>query len=125
MSQYDETVRREQLKLIYDYIKFHIALYLATPSAMGVLGNSFEVLGNPCFRYGLGLMISVYVVSGIHAAWFIGTHINERWDTGYLEKFEAEAFRPSRRIMHHGLYWLGLAFGLGGLAAAARLSCCA
>jgi hypothetical protein len=34
-----EADKREQLKLIYDYIKFHIALYLATPAALAVIAD--------------------------------------------------------------------------------------
>jgi hypothetical protein len=64
----------EQMKLVYDYIKFHIGLYLATPPVFAIVAESFDV--KPCrpFQIGLGLMIVVYVISGISASWFMGTY---------------------------------------------------
>ena len=33
----------EQMKLVYDYIKFHIGLYLATPPVFVIVADSFGV----------------------------------------------------------------------------------
>ena len=97
----------------------HIGLYLATPAAIGVLGNSFDVLKSRIFHWSLAGMIFVFFVAGAHAAWFMGKYINIAWDESFLRRFEDDAFSRTRRILHHWLYWLGLVIGLGGLAIAA------
>jgi hypothetical protein len=38
----DPQVRLEQFKLVYDYIKFHIGLYLATPPVFAIVAESFR-----------------------------------------------------------------------------------
>jgi hypothetical protein len=111
----DPAVRRDQLKLVYDYIKFHIGLYLSTPAVLGLIAKSFDVEKVPSFQHGLILMILAYLVAGAHAAWFMGTHVNRRWEDDYLGKFESSAYSLTRRLIHHWLYWLGLIIGLGGL----------
>jgi hypothetical protein len=60
-------------------------------------------------------MIVLFLFSGIHAGSFMGNWINEPWDEAFLNKVEHAAFSQTRRLMHHTLYWIGLAFGLGGL----------
>lgn len=60
----------------------------------------------------------VYLVAGAHAGIFMSRHINDPWQKDYLARFESEAFSTNRRWMHHGLYWLGLALGVLGLALA-------
>lgn len=114
----DASIRREQFKLIYDYIKFHIGLYLGTPAVVGLLGRSFSVDTEPAFRWGLGIMISIFFVAGSHAAWFMGVHVNEPWNEGFLARFEDAAFSLKRRLLHHWMYWAGLVAGLGGLVTA-------
>src|SRR5215470_1219815 len=104
--------RRDQLKLVYDYIKFHIGLYLATPTALALLANGFGVLDLRYFLALLGSSMIVYLVAGAHAGLFMSRHINDPWQQDYLLRFEAEAFSQKRRRMHHGLYWLGLALGV-------------
>jgi hypothetical protein len=52
-----DTERREQFRLIYDYIKFHIGLYLSTPAVMALLADAFGVKKCPSFKYGLTGMI--------------------------------------------------------------------
>lgn len=110
----DDAVRREQFKLIYDYIKFHIGLYLSTPAVIGLLGRAFGAEGTS-FKIGLTIMIGLYLVAGVHAAWFMGAHINTAWNNDYLVDFADAAFSKRRRILHHWLYWLGLTSGLMGL----------
>jgi len=111
----DVATRREQFKLIYDYIKFHISLYLSTPAVIGLLGNAFGVLNKPAFHISLAIMIGLYLVAGVHAAWFMGNHVNTVWGKDYLDDFADAAFSRRRRILHHWLYWLGLGAGLIGL----------
>ena len=61
-------------------------------------------------------MIVIYLISGIHASFFMGKHINTRWsDNRFLNSFDSEAYTRFRRSMHHTLYWFGLLVGLGGL----------
>ena len=116
--QISETARLEQFKLIYDYIKFHIGLYLATPTVMAIIAEAFSAQSSIWFRSGLIAMIFTYFAAGIHAGLFMGRNINHRWDEHFLHRVESEAFSRTRRIMHHTLYWIGLAFGLTGLVLA-------
>jgi hypothetical protein len=115
LSKADEL---EQFKMIYDYIKFHIGLYLATPPVIAIIAESFNVKTSNWFRIGLGAMIVIYLASGINAGQFMARHVNDEWNARFLEEFKAEAFSPNRRFMHHTLYWIGLAVGLFGLAVA-------
>lgn len=118
----DPATRREQFKLIYDYIKFHIGLYLATPAAIGLLGRSFGVDSQPAFQWSLAAMMFLYLIAGLHAGFFMGKHINRRWNSGSLEEFERDAFTLRRRVMHHWFYWFGLFAGIAGLVYA-KLRC--
>ena len=108
----------EQMALVYDYIKFHIGLYLATPPVFVIVAESFDVKQRFWFQIGLVLMIIIYVVSGGHAGLFMGRFINSKWTPATLAVFNNQAYTNTRRIMHHTLYWIGLAFGLAGLLAA-------
>ena len=107
--------RRDQFKLIYDYIKFHIGLYLASPAAIALMADAFGVKTDWWFKAGLSAMIIVYLTAGIHAGLFMAQHINDPWQDNYLRDIEIAVFSPLRRFMHHSLYWLGLASGLLGL----------
>lgn len=107
--------RLEQFKLIYDYIKFHIGLYLATPPVMAIIAESFSVQRSVYFRTGLAAMILIYCVSGVHAGYFMGKYVNDPWDKSFLTRFEAVGFSPNRRFMHHTLYWVGLLASFLGL----------
>ncbi len=107
----------EQLKLIYDYIKFHIGLYVATPPVLVILAQGFNVVCSNWYVGGLGLMVITYLVSGISAGIFMGKYINTKWDNELLQTFSNNAYTRRRRFFHHSLYWIGLLFGLGGIAA--------
>ncbi len=107
--------RRDQFKLVYDYIKFHIGLYIGTPAALSVIADALEVKKYGYFVVGLLLAIAIYIVAGWHAAQFMARQINKPWQENYLSKFESEAFANSRKFMHHGLYWIGLAALVIGL----------
>ena len=74
----------DQLKLkhsdlLYDYVKFHLGLYAATPTALAIVGNVLGIGTLPSFHYGVFCMIAVYIVAGAHAAWLIASHINVEW----------------------------------------------
>lgn len=107
--------KMEQFKLIYDYIKFHLGMYLATPPVIAIIAESFAAKDKHFFQIGLGLMIFIYLISGAHAGLFMSRYINDPWTTDILKDFESGAFSPTRRNMHHTLYWLGLALSLIGL----------
>ena len=107
--------RRDQFKLVYDYIKFHIGLYIGTPAALSVIADALGVKQYVPFVVGLLLAIAIYIVAGWHAAQFMSRQINEPWQENYLSKFESEAFSTRRRFMHHSLYWIGLASLVIGL----------
>jgi pimeloyl-ACP methyl ester carboxylesterase len=108
--------RIEQFKLIYDYIKFHIALYLATPPVVALFAQDRH--SHNAFIAGMVMMVALYIIAGIHAAWFMGTHVNMRWSGDFLDEFERAAFSPKRRFMHHWIYWAGLIAGLSGVVVA-------
>src|SRR5829696_3831864 len=109
----------DQLRLVYDYIKFHIQLYLVTPAALVLVADGLQVKQDRIFTFGLIGMILVYLAAGIHAGLFMGRHVNDPRQDGFLRLFEQDAFSRGRRFMHHSLYWLGLAIGGGCLALSA------
>jgi hypothetical protein len=110
--------RLDQFKLVYDYIKFHLALYLATPPVMIIIADSLSVKASPWFRGGLMLMIIVSIISGIHASLFMARFINRPWQENFLTEMEKHAFGGFRRFMDHVLYWVGIAIGLGSIGIA-------
>ena len=121
-EQLDDRVKLDQFKLIYDYVKFHITLYIATPAVFKVVADTFEVTGNACFRDSLVTMIAIYAVSAIHASWFMGRPLNEPWQSDYVGRLGAAAFSKGRRVLHHTFYWIGLVVGLVGLWAPSWLA---
>jgi hypothetical protein len=122
-KEVDDAARRDQLKLIYDYIKFHIGLYVSTPAALALVADGLGVKQTPSFAIGIIVAMMFYLPAGIHAGLFMSRHVNDPWQAGYLGTFESEAFPSTRRIMHHTLYWLGLAAGLVGLLVAELEKC--
>jgi hypothetical protein len=109
--------RLKQFELIYDYIKFHIALYLGTPAVFVVVAEAFKVKTDQGFRGGLIAMIIIYLISGAHATWYImGDYINVPWPANFPDdaKFEY-LFTWRRRFWHHHLYWAGIFCGVAGL----------
>jgi cytochrome b561 len=111
----------EQMKLVYDYIKFHLGLYLATPPVFVVVAEAFHAKELILFQIGLVGMILIYGLSGIHAGLFMGRYINTRWTEQVLDNFNREAYTNCRRNWHHTLYWIGLA--IGGLFLIAAVTC--
>lgn len=86
----------EQLKLISEYIKFHIGMYLATPPVLVIVAQGLKVDNSAWWIVGVCTMIIIYLVSGISAAWFMGNYINSRWDEKLLEAFDKEAYSVKR-----------------------------
>ena len=107
--------RREQLKLVYDYVKFHLGLYIGTPAALSFLAVALGVEKSRLFRATLFAVILILARAGVDAGLFMGRHINEKWQGDYLDRFESEAFNDRRRFMHHTLYWVALGLGLFGV----------
>jgi hypothetical protein len=114
-KEVDESARRDQFKLIYDYIKFHIGLYLSTPAALALIADGLGVKQTTPFALGIIAAMGFYLPAGIHAALFMARNVNDPWQRDYVDRFEREAFSSTRRTMHHTLYWAGLTAGLGGL----------
>ena len=98
----------EQMKLVYDYIKFHLGLYLATPPVFVIVAEAFEVKTTPLFQIGLVGMIVIFALSGAHAGLFMGKFVNTRWNAQTQDEFDRVAYTPGRRNWHHTLYWVGL-----------------
>lgn len=107
----------EQLKLVSEYIKFHIGLYLATPPVIVLLAQGVKADDSWLFVLFGSLMVLTYLISGISAGWFMGNYINKRWNPDLLKKFSADAYSVKRRFLHHWLYWVGLGLGFIGIIA--------
>jgi len=118
--QDDHAMNREleQLKIVSEYVKFHIGLYLATPPVLVILAEGLQIGHSRLFLGSFSLMILCYLVSGISAGWFMGKYINHPWNDERLRAFSTEAYSLKRRILHHWLYWAGLVVGLLGLVGA-------
>ena len=100
--------------LLYDYIKFHLGLYIATPPVLAIVATALGVGENTNFRNGMFVLMAVYFFAGLHASWTIASHINVQWDSdSNWTDFGKEAKSGVRRLIHHYLYWVGLLFGLG------------
>jgi hypothetical protein len=100
-------MRLEQFKLVYDYIKFHLGLYLATPPVFAVVAEGFNVNGKNSFLIGLGAMIVTYIISGADAANFMGRHINTPWDPDFLGRVRPRGVpaRKKKDASHLVLGW--------------------
>jgi len=113
-----EAIRLEQMKLVYDYIKFHIGLFLATPPVLVLVAEGFGVKESFSFRVGLMVMIGIYIFAGGHAGYFMGRHVNTKWNEKFLENFDSEAYKDKRRRYHHTSYWWELVIGLASIGCA-------
>ena len=116
--------RLKHSDLLYDYIKFHLGLYLATPAALVVIGNALHVTDNSCFRVCILGLMAIYALAGAHASWTVASFVNVRWDDDHAwVSFGHLATSPIRRFIHHYLYWIGLAVGLVGILFASTKIC--
>ena len=94
----------DQFKLIYDYIKFHIGLYLGTPAVMVIVAEPFSLKDAFLFRRGLIIMIFIFSISAGHAAWdFMGRYLtSERWGADFPNSDQRDHILGlCRRIFHH------------------------
>lgn len=106
----------DHLKQVCEYIKFHIGLYLATPSVIVLLADGLNITKSAWFGRSIGLMILIFLVSGISAGSFMGTYVNQPLrDDEMRRQFYNEAYSLRRRILQHWLYWFGLTVGFAGL----------
>lgn len=105
----------QQLTLVSEYIKFHIGLYLATPPVTVIVAQGLKVETSPFFVAGVVLMVLVFSISGVSAGRFMGDYVNVQWTDARLTALQARAFSRRRRVLHHWLYWIGLAIGFGGV----------
>ena len=106
----------KQSDLLYDYIKFHLGLYISTPPVLAILATALNVTNELVFQYSMVGLIIIFFIAGVHASWFIADHINIKWnDSSKWLKFGCSASSFKRRIIHHYFYWAGLIIGLGGL----------
>jgi hypothetical protein len=97
-----EARRLDQFKIIYDYVKFHIGLYLSTPAVMALVGNALSISNHRAFKSSLLISILVFLVSGLHAGWFMGRYINSPgtpdFPSGHMWDY---LFTFRRRLFHH------------------------
>jgi len=112
----DEQLKVKHSDVTYDYIKFHLGLYIATPPVIAIVATALGVQTTPAFQRGMIGLVIVFFIAGVCASWFIASHINRQWDTS--QQWIALGERADdllRRALHHYLYWIGLIVGLGGM----------
>jgi hypothetical protein len=103
--------------LLYDYIKYHLGLYIATPPVLAVVARALNVTDTPSFQHGMVGLVVIYFIAGIHASWTVASRINSKWENADVWlSFGSAAHSGLRRFIHHYLYWLGLGLGLLGMA---------
>ena len=111
-------IELEHFKLLWDYIKFHLGLYLATPAAFAFVATAFNVATSRVFFWTWCAMTFCCFVSGVGASWFMANRVNRRWNDKYDFDWEKDAASGFRRLVQHHLYWFALAVGFIGLAIA-------
>ena len=105
----DEQLKVKHSDVTYDYIKFHLGLYIATPPVIAIVATALGVQTTPAFQRGMIGLVIVFFIAGVCASWFIASHINRQWDTS--QQWIALGERADdllRRALHHYLYWIGL-----------------
>jgi hypothetical protein len=106
----------KQSDQLYDYIKFHIGLYLATPAGVALVGQALNIQCRLPYQFGLAVMILAYLIAGAFASAFVANYLFKRWES--LERWRKlgrEGDTLSRKFLHHYLCWFGLLFAvLGG-----------
>jgi hypothetical protein len=106
----------DQLKLLYDYIKFHIGLYVVTPPIVTKMAESLSVLSNGWTQLGLLFLLLTCVGSGALGGWFMTEFVNVDWsDAGRTELIKKLAFARWRRWGTHLPYYVGLAVSAIGI----------
>lgn len=107
----------KQSDLLYDYIKFHIGLYLATPAGFALIGQALGIQCRLPYQIGLGLMVLAYLLAGAKASVFVAHYLFKKWDN--LEPWKQLGTQGDvfwRKFFHHYLYWIGLVVAvIGGI----------
>ncbi|TQV86706.1 hypothetical protein [Aliikangiella coralliicola] len=102
--------------LLYDYIKFHLGLYISTPPVLAIIATALHVEEIEIFQLSMVALIIVYFIAGVHASRMITDYINVDWKGE--NKWAAFSLRANcrvRRFFQHYLYWVGLLIGLAGI----------
>jgi hypothetical protein len=108
-----DPVRLAQSDKLYDYIKFHLTMYLATPTALGIIGSALQIDKDSHFRVGLLGMIGANVIAGVSASWFLADHLFARWaDMSRWYTLGEKGDDLLRKCLHHYLYWIGLGWAI-------------
>jgi len=104
----EDSEKRDQFKLVYDYMRLHLQLYVATPPVFALLAKNLDVASTGV-AWATGTMSGFYIIAGGDAAWRIGKCINEPWrGRAYLDVLQHHAFSRRRKFLNHTFYWLGL-----------------
>ena len=90
---------------VYDYLKFHLGLYLATPAVLIFLAESIGFDEHNCFKATMALMISLYFFSGAKVCLFLSSFVYGDNGKDWSELAEEAG---KRKVVHHWLYWIGL-----------------
>lgn len=107
MSSNDwKTIRSDKL---YDYIKFHLGLYIATPPAYGLLGEALNLTSKGAYKVGLVILVGTCLVAGLHASIFVTRYLFGHWtDLKRWHDMGEKAMDPQRRFFQHHIYWIAL-----------------
>ena len=110
------TLKLKHSDLLYDYIKFHLNLYIATPPVLAIVALALGVTAHRYFQGAMVCLVAVYFIAGVSAALTLADHINVDWsDEKKWAELGMKASAPLRRFLHHYLYWAGLSVALGGM----------
>lgn len=106
----------KQSDLLYDYIKFHIALYLATPAGLALVGGALDLEDKFWYKVGLAVALLCNLIAGGFACCFISKHLFEKWyNFSKWKELGEQGASFWRKALHHWLYWVGLFSGLAGI----------
>ncbi len=102
--------------LLYDYIKFHLGLYIATPPAFVIIAEGLGVSTSVPFLICMVILVITYFISGAAAGCLIARFINKKWNSDRKWRTFAHAAHSSRRrYIQHWLYWIGIVVGVLGV----------
>jgi hypothetical protein len=120
------TKQIEQLKLIYDYAKFHIGLY-ATVSAALIGVTTFNENLKKNYMGWLLAVLGCFLAAGIGGGLVAGHVVYSRWDNPLVKELLKGYFTPTLSsprawnrykwftFIEHYAFWLGLLLGIIGL----------
>jgi hypothetical protein len=83
---------------------------------LALIGNALSITDYRVFKWSLLLSILIFLVSGLHASWFMGKYINRPWAIDFPSgKMWDYLFSFRRRLFHHIFYWIGVSVTLFGI----------